>query len=125
MFCFNCFKNKINIICSICFEKMSTIIALSCGHLFCDNCINSIINCPLCRLFIIKKCNLLNVNCTKCHKELAQVNYNKLTCFLICGHGYCFNCVVQLKNYQDHYFCLNCKKYFNIYPLYFNKIEKI
>ena len=94
-------------------------IALKCGHIFCDKCLASITNCPLCRMIIKEKCLLLSTNCCTCNKLLIKVDYS---CFLFCGHPYCFNCIIKMKNIKEYYLC-KCKKYSLIYPLFFNKFE--
>ena len=45
-----------NSLCPICFDKKRNILCLPCKHLFCDNCINQIMEkrkCPICRGGII------------------------------------------------------------------------
>ena len=45
-----------NSLCPICFDKKRNILCLPCRHLYCDNCINQIMDkrkCPICRGGII------------------------------------------------------------------------
>ena len=115
--CFNFLKVKFKILCPICYEMGN--MALKCGHIFCDKCLASITNCPLCRMIIKEKCLLLSTHYCTCNKLLIKVDYS---CFLFCGHPYCFNCIIKMKNIKEYYLC-KCKKYSLIYPLFFNKFE--
>lgn len=35
--------------CSICFHKFTRPVILNCGHTFCEICVNTCIQCPICR----------------------------------------------------------------------------
>ena len=48
-------NEAVNQECSICHEKYSDVIALSCGHCFCQKCVCKVENCPLCRETIVFK----------------------------------------------------------------------
>ena len=49
-------------ICPICFENKRNKIALPCKHLFCENCLNLLKKCPICRSPIFMKHLISNIN---------------------------------------------------------------
>ena len=71
-----------NSLCPICFERKRNILCLPCKHLFCDNCINQIIDkrkCPICRggIIMIYKVQFVEKKTNEEEKEKDENNINE------------------------------------------------
>ena len=69
-----------NSLCPICFERKRNIICLPCKHLYCDNCINPIMDkrkCPICRggIIMVYQVQIINKD-TKEENEKINLNEN-------------------------------------------------
>ena len=70
-----------NSLCPICFEKKRNILCLPCKHLFCDNCMNQIMDkrkCPICRggIIMIYQVQFVDKNIKEENKDKNNINEN-------------------------------------------------
>jgi len=69
-----------NSLCPICFERKRNILCLPCKHLYCDNCINPIMDkrkCPICRggIIMVYQVQIINKD-TKEENDKINLNEN-------------------------------------------------
>ena len=117
-------------LCAICFEKITNlhhIYSLSCGHIFCDNCLlrikprgQKLFRCPKCRTVVFVSYHIPHIyKCENCKKNIFYLADKDIEIYLLeCDHYLCKNCI-HLMLHVDLAFCVKCKKSKHYLRLYF------
>jgi hypothetical protein len=118
-----------NMLCPICLEsflKLSPILALKCGHMFCTVCLYSINNkfyksktkCAICRYYSNSiLIDSSDFRCISCHTDLFVSNRDTEIIALNCGHIYCLDCIAIINNRIKCRTCKTQELFFILYPL--------
>ena len=119
--------NESDVNCLICYENVFNkqkkgikIIALSCGHIYCQACIRPDLQnktcCHLCRedKYFLQ----LKLNKSYCRQCKIEITCENRFYFLSCGHVYCGKCLKQQKSKYMLYKCKPCKLFEYAYRLY-------
>lgn len=131
----SCFSLNKKHKCPVCLINLSDfvkfnkpLVAMTCGHVTCLNCLckiilftnNNLIKCPVCRQRTFFSKLKTNLKCIKCNRNLERLVYNCNLYHLNCGHCYCKSCrdTLLFKPFDFTYFCFICKKYYFTFPLY-------